>query len=819
MRKVHHFLFFFMLLTECMPLQATTYTVKTVAEFKAKVASGLKPKDTVLLANGVWRDADLAFKGQGTSTEPIVLAAETAGKVTLEGTSFLRIAGAFLVVEGLWFKNGGVNGAVVEYRISSDDIANDCRITNCVIDDYNKGNDRSKESTWIQFYGKRNRLDHCYIAGKKNGGVTLAVNLNDERHRENAHRLDHNVFGHRPVLGSNGGETIRIGVSTYSLTNSKTIVEDNYFYRCSGEVEIISVKSCENIVRRNVFYESEGNVVLRHGHRNLIEGNFFIGNNKPHTGGVRVINEGQRVVNNYFENLRGDRFRSALAVMNGVPNSALNRYNQVKDAVIAFNTFVNCAEITLAAGADNERTAKPISTSVFANFFINTGKKDSIYKAEDDISGINFNENQVKTDVETEMKTDGKNALPKGFKAVAFTDYLPKNKIKNTGGTAFVTTDILGNERGGNTYAGAFEAMPKNAFDFQPSKMKDVGTTYFQPDWANITFPPNRKTLSIPPQYMAHPETIGKAVEKAVETAEAGDIIELSDTGTYYIDAPMLIKKPITIQSKAGLSARPILKFKGEKSNFTFISIENGGSLRLNGINFNGFSGSSVAECAIRTSTKPMIEHYQLYVDNCTFSNFDDGRKSAFIAHKSTYADTIRFSNCLFYDISGEALSLASEKDDKGIYNVEHLFLNNCVFANLLIGALDLYRGGNDESTLGPFLTVDHCTFHNVGNVELGSVLKLMGVQWSDIQNTLFSQSGQAGRAARYEDSKGTRNKMHHSNLYKSGKVDSFYPNILGEGMSNLQPDFAAPTQYDFRQKAGSLLKNRATDGKDIGVN
>jgi poly(beta-D-mannuronate) lyase len=809
MKKNAHTLLYLLLFSGFTNLQATTYKVQNAAELKARVEAILKPNDTVLLANGTWRDADLVFKGKGTSAKPIVLAAETAGKVILEGASSVRFSGDFLVINGLYFRNGGVSGAVIEYRTSSGDIANDCRVTNCVIDSYN-GTDRTKESSWIQFYGKRNRMDHCYIGGKKNEGVTLAVNLNDERHRDNFHRIDHNVFGHRPPLGSNGGETVRIGVSTYSLTNSKTIVEDNYFYRCSGEVEIISVKSCENTIRRNVFYECEGGLVMRHGHRNLVEGNYFIGNNKPNTGGVRVINEGHKVVNNYFENLKGDRFRSALTVMNGVPNSAINRYNQVKDVIIAFNTFVNCDHITLAAGSDNERTATPLSTSMIANVFFNNSTKDAIYSAEDDISGISFSDNQVKTDT--------KNALPKGFQTAIFQGLLPKNTLKNPTETAFVTTDILGNKRNAKTHAGAFESEPKSAFDFSPSKMKDVGTDFFQPEWVTITFPPSKKTLSIPP-----PDKLGtspyKALEKAVEMAEAGDIIELTDTATYYLDATLAIKKAITIRAKTDLASRPTVTFKGEKKDFAFITIENGGSLRLSGINFNGTSDAGVAECAIRTIQKPIIEHYQLFVDNCAFYNFTDGKKAAFKASFGTYADTVQFSNCLFRDISGEVLSLAAEKEDKGIYNAEHVILKNCTFINLLMGALDLYRGGNDESTLGPFLTVDHCTFHNVANVELGSVLKLIGVQQSDIRNSLFSQSGQAGRIARYEDFKGTRNKIHHCNLYQAGKVESFYPTIVGEGMTQFKPEFRALERYDLRQKVGSLLAKKATDGLDMGVN
>ena len=750
--------------------------------------AGLKPNDTLQLANGTWFDADLVFKGQGTEGAQIVLMAETAGQVILEGASSIRLSGAFLVVNGLYFRKGGVVGAVIEFRTSTNDIANDCRITNCVIDNYN-GKDRTKETSWIQMYGKRNRIDHSYFGNKKNMGVLLAVNLNDERHRENFHRIDHNVFGERAPLGSNGGETIRIGVSTYSLTNSKTIVEDNYFYRCSGEVEIISIKSCENTVRRNVFYECEGGLVLRHGNRNLLEGNYFIGNNKPHTGGIRVINAGHRIVNNYFKNLKGDRFRSALTVINGVPNSAISRYHQVKDVVIAFNTFVDCDNITLAAGSDNERTATPLNVLITNNVFISKTKKDSLYTAEDNISGITFLSNWVNANFPKK--------LPKGFETTNFEGIVPKNTLSKQ----LVTTDILGNLRGNKIHAGAFEGATKGEFDFKPTALKDRGTTFFTPDWVNLTFPPSKKTIQVPPSV--------KRLENAIETAEAGDIIELSDTGTYYIESTLAIKKPLTLRAKAGMASRPVLNFKGEKGAFAFISIENGGSLRLSGLNFLGISEAAVAECAIRTIRNPMVEHYQLFVDSCAFVDFNDGGKSVFKVHFGTYADTIQFSNCLFKDISGIVLSIAAEKEDKGIYNAEHVVLTNCAFVNLLLGALDLYRGGNDESTLGPFSTIDHCTFHNVCNVKLGNVLKLMGVQRSDIRNCLFSESGQAGRIAKYEDFKGTRNEIHNCNTYKSGKVESFYNNIVKGEMLKSKPQFKTLQRFDLRQTSDSPLKKR----------
>ena len=43
-----------------------------------------------------------------------------------------------------------------------------------------------------------------------------------------------------------------------------------------------------------------------------------------------------------------------------------------------------------------------------------------------------------------------------------------------------------------------------------------------------------------------------------------------------------------------------------------------------------------------------MIDHYKLFVNDCEFTGLTEGRKSAFRATKSTYADTVQFSNCVF---------------------------------------------------------------------------------------------------------------------------------------------------------------------------
>jgi poly(beta-D-mannuronate) lyase len=368
------------------PAAAETTIVRTQAEF-IKAAKALNPGDTIALANGEWRDFQIVFTGTGTADKPITLTAETKGKVLITGQSNLRLGGEHLVVSGLVFRNGHTpTEEVISFRRDSKTLASNSRVTEVVIDGFNPPS-RTKEDRWVSLYGERNRVDHSHFQGKANAGVTLAVIRNQPR--ADRHRIDHNYFGPRPVLGSNGGETIRIGTSEESLSASNTIVENNIFEGCDGEVEIVSVKSGGNIIRGNLFLASQGALVLRHGNGNLVERNVFLGKGKANTGGIRVINRGQIVRANYIEGTRGTSFLSAIAVMNGVPNSKINRYHQVANAVIANNSLIDVARVTWGAGADAERSAPPIDTRIADNLIIGVDGKDPV-RAETDVSGIMF---------------------------------------------------------------------------------------------------------------------------------------------------------------------------------------------------------------------------------------------------------------------------------------------------------------------------------------------------------------------------------------------------------------------------------------------
>jgi len=151
----------------------------------------------------------------------------------------------------------------------------------------------------------------------------------------------------------------------------ETIVEDNFFYHCDGEGEIISLKTGDNDLRRNTFYECMGSLTCRKNVANRIYNNFFIGNGKYGTGGIRMYSKDHVITNNYFENLNGDsEWRGALSYMTaqvGIP--------EVENILAAFNTIVNCKytiEVGVGRNASSGRIIPPRDLKFTNNIALNS---------------------------------------------------------------------------------------------------------------------------------------------------------------------------------------------------------------------------------------------------------------------------------------------------------------------------------------------------------------------------------------------------------------------------------------------------------------
>ena len=333
-RSTCAFLGLFVLVAAC---AGADFLVHSAADI-ANTLPSVQPGDSLVMANGTWTNQQIQFSAMGTSSMPITLRAETPGGVTLNGNSTLNISGDWLIADGLRFDGGalGGNDHIVEFRGNLGHATNS-RFTNSAILDYNPS-DINTRYFWVSMYGENNRVDNNTFRGQNHSGVTVTV-WRDNSDADN-HRIDANHFLDRPEGNGNGFETIRVGTSDESLSNSFTTVENNLFERTDGEIEIISSKSGSNVYRYNTFRESAGTLTLRHGNDNLVEGNFFLGAGKNESGGVRVIGERQTITNNYFADLDG-RANGAVSISAGVANSQPNEYFQVKDAMIAHNTIVN----------------------------------------------------------------------------------------------------------------------------------------------------------------------------------------------------------------------------------------------------------------------------------------------------------------------------------------------------------------------------------------------------------------------------------------------------------------------------------------------
>ena len=678
---------------------ATEYRVESQEEYRA-VLPKLAPGDSMILKDGVWRDFEIVFEGNGKPGNPITLRAETPGEVFITGQSNLALAGEHLLVSGLIFRDGYTpSQSVISFRKSKKELANNSRVTQTVIHNFTNP-ERFEADYWIALYGKNNRFDHNHLEGKRNRGVTLAVRLDSEASRENYHRIDHNYFGPRPTLGSNGGETLRIGTSHFSRSNSFTTVENNYFDRCDGEVEIISSKSGSNVLRGNVFFESKGTLTLRHGHDNLVEENIFLGNGVAHTGGIRVINRRQTIKNNYIEGVKGYRFGGALVVMNGVPNSPINRYDGVEDSVIESNSLINSDHIQLAAGSDAERSAVPVRTSFDKNLIVKADRVMDVFTVYDDISGISFNENVI----------SGSSApVADGFESKAVSLIRAKNGLK------YPENDDLQ----GIGVSPKITVVAKSA----------TGVDWYRKPGKSQTFDTG-KVVEIAPGK----DTLIDGIEKAGRSG----IVQLAP-GDYEVG------KVITLDHAVTVRAQGDAKITFDRS--SLFEIRDGGAIKLSGLEISGESAPDYAgNSVIRTSRYSMLDNYEVVIEDSLIYDLDVNRFFDVLAgFKGTMADRITITDSTFSEISGAVLKLDAETDDLGIYNADYVTIRGSSFSNIQGPLVALYRGGTDESTFGPHFTMTESHVTNVGNGtknKSGASIFLHGVQVTEIaENTVIKSA------------------------------------------------------------------------------
>ena len=491
-----------------------------------------------IVKNGIYSDFESTFEAIATSTNPIIIKAETIGGVVLQGESHFTIRkSAHLILEGFVFDGEGEDTLV---KLEG---CNNVRITRNIFEL------KTTESIkWVfiggvwndntfpfEFPSHHNRIDHNLFQNKETPGHYITVdgsfddNGSEEVYYQSQHdRIDHNYFKNNGPRAVNEQETIRIGWSEMSLSSGYTIVEHNLFEDCDGDPEIVSVKSCDNTIRHNTFIRSYGTLSLRHGNRNKVVGNYFFGGEKQmgtspagsnlYTGGIRIYGTDHLIINNYMEGLNGTRWDAPITLTLGDAidgqSSNLSKHFRAERVTIAFNTLVNNSNGIEIGFDNNNNYDKDLKDITIANNLI-TGSENSLVSIvdTDNDQGDNITwQNNLMYPTENATLLSGASTTSFDNNGVinenSFLEYDTSLNIwRSTAATPLYENilnidipneDIDGQERPTLSNPGA-DHFSLESIRYKPITIDDVGPNAFEDNTSSATLSDQRNTFLLYP--------------------------------------------------------------------------------------------------------------------------------------------------------------------------------------------------------------------------------------------------------------------------------------------------------------------------------
>ncbi|MCR6484799.1 polysaccharide lyase 6 family protein [Amycolatopsis sp. OK19-0408] len=290
------------------------------------------PGDTIMLADGTYSaSATLSIKRSGTTSAPVTVAAEHTGKATITGSKTFAFAGGVsnVVLRGFKFR-GGASLSVPAGASHNRLTRNDFQLTS--------------DGNWVTVSGDDTVVDRNVFQNRTSQGVFLQILGPSGAMAKHVH-VHHNYFFNHQFAGSNGGESIRLGLSDRQSYSANALIENNLFEKADGDSEAISVKSSDNVVRYNTIRDSKGYIVLRHGNRSVVEGNLLFGS------GIRFHGNDHEIVDNYVAN-SGDRaivFGSGDEADSGPTSKLHDRPDRV---TVAYNTVLGSKSVIDGDGGD-----------------------------------------------------------------------------------------------------------------------------------------------------------------------------------------------------------------------------------------------------------------------------------------------------------------------------------------------------------------------------------------------------------------------------------------------------------------------------------
>ena len=324
---------------------------QTIASKEAlyRAVKQVKPGSILHIADGVYQDIQLIITNSGKPGKPITIKAEHPGKVFFTGDAKVEMRGEYLILEGIWFKDGNRDiqqwkshgpGLVAMYGSYN-------RVTACVFDCFDEANS-AYITTSLTADGKVPkycRIDHCTFTDKITFDQVINLNNTAKAMEEGAaggpamyHRIDHCFFSNPPKPGNAGGG-IRIGYGRNDM--GRCLVDSNLFMRQDSEAEIITSKSQENVYYGNTYLNCQGTMNFRHGDHQVAINNFYIGTDQRFGyGGMFVWGSKHVIACNYFELPETIKSRGNAALYLN-PGAMASAHALAFDMLIVNNTFAN----------------------------------------------------------------------------------------------------------------------------------------------------------------------------------------------------------------------------------------------------------------------------------------------------------------------------------------------------------------------------------------------------------------------------------------------------------------------------------------------
>ncbi len=492
-----------------------TIHVSTTSEFKDALKD-LQPGDEVIMANGTYDgESSTIADVKGTEEYPILIRAEDIGGVTFNDGFFIDFRRCeHITIQGF---NINLGEKSTTFKVQA---SNHIRITQNVLDGigepaYKEDDETARNSsTWIILQGSwddnetlshHNRIDHNVFKNKVTLGNMIRVDGTDQKYVSQYDVIEYNHFKNMGPRADNEMEAIRIGWSAMSESDGYCRVSNNLFEACNGDPEIISVKCNKNEILHNTFRACQGTLSLRHGNETLVEGNFFFGEGTTGTGGVRIYGSDHKIINNYFQGLKGTKWDAPITLTEGDAeegSTGLTKHFRIERAIIANNTLIN-NDYGIEIGYDNGgKYSKPPRDVVMA-YNIVQGSTNSLVNyinAPDNMTWVgnvmlaqgtavvSENVTFAGTEVMVQDPRLGADANAGFFKATAATPTLDIDEAL----IGTVSCDIEGQERLPLTNYGADE-FNTSPVVYRPLSSSDVGTPvdYLETSRSSFAFYPN----------------------------------------------------------------------------------------------------------------------------------------------------------------------------------------------------------------------------------------------------------------------------------------------------------------------------------------